>query len=157
MSITNDTDHRSSDVVELVDDFRYVPDSLLDEPSVLDVGHDETRRFLVTNSQVSRCLPVLDPPVAYEAGQRYGVGMGYTMLRLVEKRAVAHEGRLLRLWARQLSTGDDYVLLPPNGQGNLQLGAGHPTWAAVAHAIDLSERTAAPVVLMSLVDECNWH
>lgn len=156
-SIKDDTPYRSPDRAQPPDGFRYLPDVLLDQPSVLDVEHEESRRFLVTNSQVSRCLPVLDPPVAYEAGLKYDVGMGYTMLRLAEKRAVAHEGRLLRLWPRHLGAGGDYVLLPPNGQGNLQLGAGRPTWAAVAHALDLSERTAGPVVLMSLVDECTWH
>ena len=156
-SIKDDTAYRSPDAVEPVDGFRYVPDALLDEPSVPDVAHEETRRFLVTTSQVSRCLPATDPPVAYDLGRKYDVTVGYTILRLVEKRAVAHEGRLLRLWPRHRGMCGDYLLLPPNGQGNLQLGAGHPTWAAVAHAIDLSERTAGPVVLMSLVDECNWH
>ncbi len=156
-SITDETTHRSPGPSTPADDFRYLPDALLDEPSPLDVEHDETRRFILTNHQVSRCVPLLDPPVAHVVGNRYHVGMGYTTLRLVEKRAVAYQGRLLRLWPRHLGSGPFTLVLPPNDRGNLQLGAGSITWHAVGSAINLSDRMRDPVVLVQVVDECNWH
>lgn len=139
------------------DEFTYFEDMNPEQPGVLSLDHDQTLTFAATNWGVSTCLPFGASDDAYDIGLVYGIQTGYTNLSLMEKRAVVHRGRLLRLWPGVLATGDMGLLLPPIRHGHLRLDANDRLWHALHQALELSVRTDSPILLASGLDSCSWH
>lgn len=124
---------------------------------MLSLDHDQTLTFAATNWGVSTCLPFGTAGNAWEIGMAHHIPMGYTRLDLMEKRAVMHRGRLLRLWPKVLSRDAAALLLPPLDRGHLQLEARSMLWHGLRQGLDLSSRTDWPVVLAYPIDGCDWH
>lgn len=156
--IDDATAHVSPGGSQPPDPFRYVRGALPDEPGVVAIDHPATKAFVLTTHEVTPCLPSTAPTDPRDVGNAYDVTMGYTALRIVEKRAVAHRGKLLRLWPGDRGTGERVgLLVAPNSFGNLWLQTSSTTWHAVQKALDLSSRMEWPVVMTSEIDECDWH
>lgn len=158
ISEIKDTDsHHLAGAQAPPDEFTYFEDMNPQQPSVLSLDHDQTLTFAATNWGVSTCLPFGAAGDAYDIGSAYNIPMGYSSLVLMEKRAVVHRGRLLRLWPGILATEDMYLLLPPIRRGHLMLEADDYLWHALRQALDLSARTDSPILLASTIDRCDWH
>ncbi|MFI5494997.1 hypothetical protein [Actinoplanes sp. NPDC051859] len=128
-------------------------------PDLFDLRHEQTARLYWARNTPSRLFgmdPTVPDPDPYPA-----IPMGYTTLQLLEKLAIVAGGQLLRLWPhgpRAISASSPYrLILPPVDGKYLDLGAAHPVRFAVADALQLSARTAAPIVLCRVLYDQNWH
>lgn len=138
-------------------------------PLVTDPSDARPGVYWSTNHGTTRC--VLDGGLAPEelAGR---IPMGYTNLHLEERRAVVHDGEVLRLWARHRAepvrdpglpaswrAPEEFRLLVAGagGAAQMQLTAEPDVAAAVRTAVVLSRRMRATVVVGREVARWAWH
>lgn|GEM_PF-1608566 len=123
------------------------------EPLPFSVEHDDLRFFVATSTRLSRCLPASTTRGRWST---WDMPMGYTQLSLCEKRAIAFNGELLRLWPGPEWGFEGHLLVPDAGRPH-RLGVSHPWWSVVENAVRRSGLTGGPVALVRVVDEQSWH
>lgn len=132
-------------------------------PPLLSTTHDDVARFYATNHGHTAAL-LDDTLSAFDPFQH--IPMGYTNLRLQEKRAVVHAGRVLRIWPRTyerpgaVERDESYRLTvgPAEGGEWVRDLDGEPTLAtALRAALALSARAGVSVLVSRDLEERAWH
>ncbi|EYR63657.1 hypothetical protein N866_19175 [Actinotalea ferrariae CF5-4] len=132
-------------------------------PPLLSTAHDDVARFYATNHGHTAAL-LEDAVPAFDPYRR--IPMGYTTLRLQEKRAIVHAGRVLRIWplAHERPSAEERdesyrLTVGPGEQGEwIRDLTGEPTLAtALRAALVLSARAGVTVLVSRDLEERDWH